>query len=377
MGLQYLEIQRLFISMYYLSVSQIKERLSDLAKENFSFLIVKGQISNDVRSPNPNLYFTLQEEPNKNINSTSEDRGKLTNLASINCICWATTVLKLQQQGVLPNNEEGYSKLKTNMVIVKGRIKILNRSLQPVLEVFEIQSLDEHIKSQFAEVREILLQEGLLDKKSKRTISLNPRVIGLITSYQSDAYYDVVKQIDERGHPKILLYHTKVQGGLADLQIKSAIDYFNVLPAEEKPDVIILARGGGSFQDLEPFNSERLARAILASDIPVVTGLGHTANQTVADLVADLACSTPTKVVVTLFPKTLEEKKLELMNLAENLEYFTKQLWQNRYQILKHHISLLPSLQEVWSKNRSSMVAASNTLNQTRYWFGQKMKNLQ
>jgi exodeoxyribonuclease VII large subunit len=145
----------------------------------------------------------------------------------------------------------------------------------------------------FVKLKAQLEKEGLFDIARKRTIPTFPERIGLITAKGSQAYNDFTKILRERmGGLKIFFYPIRVQGIESARSISNAFEYFN--EHDHDLDVVVLTRGGGSLEDLQSFNDENVARAIFSSRIPVVSGVGHEGDITLADLVADLRASTPT-----------------------------------------------------------------------------------
>lgn len=169
---------------------------------------------------------------------------------------------------------------------------------------FVVQSLtvsgEGRLRKAFQELQKKLEREGLFDPKYKQPIPRFPEAIGLITSKEGAVLHDILRTINDRwGGLKIILHPVAVQGQTAIPEIVSALEHFN---RSEPVDTLILARGGGSLEDLQAFNSEPVTRAIFSSRIPVVTGVGHEPDLTLADLVADVRAPTPTaaaKLVVS------------------------------------------------------------------------------
>ena len=173
----------------------------------------------------------------------------------------------------------------------QGRLQLVSELVQPA----GIGS----IQVQFEKIRHRLEAEGLFDESRKRTLPAYPNVVGVVTSEDSAAWEDIKRTVSVR-YPEALLKlaHTLVQGEDAAEMISDAVKRMGM----EQVDAIVLARGGGSPEDLWPFNEEIVARAIFASNVPVVTGIGHETDWTIADLVADMRASTPTYAAMQLFP---------------------------------------------------------------------------
>lgn len=158
------------------------------------------------------------------------------------------------------------------------------------------------IKKSFDLLKEKLAREGLFDAERKRPLPTIPRRVGVISSTQAAGYADFVKILEERWKGvELLVADVQVQGVSAAGQMIRALEYLNGLA--EVPDAIVLIRGGGSADDLSCFNDEPLARAIAASRAPVVVGVGHEVDTTIADLVADLRAATPSNAAQRLFPE--------------------------------------------------------------------------
>ena len=191
------------------------------------------------------------------------------------------------------------------VVAVLGRPRLSNKwgfsvSVQSVQPVGEGS-----IKRSFELLFKKLQAEGLFDESRKRLLPELPKKIGLISSTSAAGYADFVKILNERwGGMQVEVAHTLVQGVHAPGQITRAIEYFN--QAGETPEVIVIVRGGGDPDDLAAFNDEGLVRAIAASRIPTMVGVGHEVDTTLADLVADVRAATPTNAAQLLVPDRRE-----------------------------------------------------------------------
>ena len=157
------------------------------------------------------------------------------------------------------------------------------------------------LKRAMALLKAKLDKEGLFDPSRKRTLPIYPRRIGLITSGQSAAYSDFIKILQSRWSPiDIVLADIQVQGAAAPDQIVNALDYFNI--GREQVDTIVLIRGGGSLEDLQAFSTEPVARAVAASRTPIIVGVGHEVDISLADYAADLRAATPTDAARLVAP---------------------------------------------------------------------------
>jgi exodeoxyribonuclease VII large subunit len=241
----------------------IKGRLeADLTLQN---LWLEGEISNWKPAPSGHIYFTLKDSE-----------------ASIRCILWRSTVQRLSY---LPARDG-------EAILAHGRVSIYEPQGQYQFYVDELEPVGlGALHVQFEQLKTRLAEEGLFDPARKRPLPPFPRRIGLVTSPIGAALRDILNVLRRR-YPlvEVILSPTQVQGDEAPPQIVSALQAVSHV---EGVDVIILARGGGSLEDLWAFNDERVARAVAASPVPVVCGVGHETDFTIADLAADLRAPTP------------------------------------------------------------------------------------
>lgn len=249
------------------SVTDLTRYLKDLLESdhNLADVWVQGEISNFSRPRSGHLYFTLK------------DGG-----ASLRCVMWRNAAERL---ALLPRDGEG--------VEVHGAISVYETGGQYQLYADRIRSLGEGaLYQEFLRLKARLEAEGLFDQERKRPIPTRPRRIGIVTSPTGAALKDMLNTLRRR-YPlaEVVLAASPVQGDQAPAGIMKALMALNRLAA---PDVILLARGGGSIEDLWAFNDEGVARMVAASEAPVISGVGHQTDFTIADFVADLRAPTPT-----------------------------------------------------------------------------------
>ena len=191
-------------------------------------------------------------------------------------------------------------------VKVWGYPKIFGRSGRFSFQVERVEVSGEgSLKRAFELLRAKLEAEGLFATERKRQLPQFPETLGLITSPQAAAFSDFLKQLNSRlGGLKIIFVPVSVQGENAAEEIVAAFNYFNRL--KSKPDVIVLTRGGGSLEDLKEFNSEEVVRAVFSSKAPVVCGVGHERDVSLAELAADVRASTPTHAAQLVVPDRTE-----------------------------------------------------------------------
>jgi exodeoxyribonuclease VII large subunit len=260
-------------------VSQVTSYVKELFDSDYILqdLWLEGEVSNYSRAASGHVYFTLKDEE-----------------AQIRCVMWRSQV---ERQAYLPQNGEA--------VIAHGRISVYEAGGQYQLYVDNIQPAGAGLLYlQFEALKERLAAEGLFDTERKRALPPFPRRLGVVTSPTAAALRDIVNVLRRRCPlVEVVLSPTLVQGDEAPLQIVAAIQALN---EHADVDAIIVARGGGSLEDLWAFNDERVARAIYASRVPVVTGVGHETDLTIADFVADVRAPTPSAAAEVAVPDRQE-----------------------------------------------------------------------
>jgi exodeoxyribonuclease VII large subunit len=250
-----------------LRVSQLTTHLRRVVESDvlMSDVWVQGEISNANRYASGHFYFSLKDES-----------------AAMRCVMWKGQVARLPR---LPREGEA--------VNAHGHVSVYDARGEVQLYVDTMELLGAGaLWQEFERLKFKLASEGLFDEERKRPLPRFPRRIGIVTS-RSGAVIQDIRHILERRYPlpEVFLANTAVQGVDAPDQIVAALRSIQQIP---KLDVILLARGGGSMEDLWAFNDERVARAIVASRVPVVCGVGHETDFTIADFCADLRAPTPT-----------------------------------------------------------------------------------
>jgi exodeoxyribonuclease VII large subunit len=282
-----------------LTVSELTARIRDLLAKNFTDIWVVGEISNCREAQSGHIYFTLKD-----------DR------AQVRCVFF-----KQQQRGIKFRPEDGLQMTVRGSISVyetRGEYQIYVENLEPVgLGALQLA---------FEQLKKRLEAEGLFAAERKKPLPLLPSRIGLITSPRGAAVRDVMRILRRRfPNVHLTLYPVRVQGEGAAVEIVKALKFFN---QKKFVDVLILARGGGSMEDLWAFNEEPVARAIAASAIPVISGVGHETDFTIADFVADVRASTPS-AAAELVVQTRREFDKHIADLRETLAS------QIRYRLLE------------------------------------------
>ena len=211
--------------------------------------------------------------------------------ASITAVVWASRLKQLSHQ---PQDGDGVTVVgKLNFWIARASLSVQVLDIRPSLTT---------VLRQFEQVRDRLLEDGVIDPTRRRPLPLRPAVVGLLTSVPSSALADMLRTARERWPmTRLLLVPIPVQGAVAE-RIREVLSALAMRHEQLRLDALVLARGGGSREDLAVFDDEGLCRDLAAFPVPVITGLGHEDDLTVADLVADHRAATPTAAIVALLP---------------------------------------------------------------------------
>jgi exodeoxyribonuclease VII large subunit len=271
------------------TVTELTAKLRDLLAKNFTDIRVQGEISNCREAQSGHIYFTLKDER-----------------AQIKCVFF-----KSQQRGIKFRPEDGLH------VTVRGTISVYEQRGEYQIYIEKLDLVGQGaLQLAFDQLKKRLEAEGLFDPSKKKPLPLLPSRIGVITSPKGAAVRDVVRILTRRFHNvHLTIYPVRVQGDGSAEEIVKALKFFNV---RKTVDVLILARGGGSMEDLWAFNEEIVARAIVSSEIPVITGVGHETDFTIADFVADVRASTPS-AAAELVVQTRREFDKHIADLRETL----------------------------------------------------------
>ncbi len=267
------------------SVSELNAAIKTLLEDRFPFVWLAGEISNFRIPGSGHFYFTLKDRASQ----------------------ISAVMFRGQQRQLKFVPEDGMT------ISGMGRISVYEPrgNYQIILEYMEPSGVGA-LQIAFEQLKKRLAAEGLFAEQFKRELPLIPQKIGVITSPSGAVVHDILRTIDRRfPNLRIQIIPVKVQGQGAAEMIASA---FSLANTRKDTDVLILARGGGSLEDLQAFNSEIVARAIFESQIPVVSAVGHETDYTIADFVADLRAPTPTAAAELTVPE-----KSELQHRCGNL----------------------------------------------------------
>jgi exodeoxyribonuclease VII large subunit len=267
-----------------LTVSQITGRIKTTLEATFDQVLIVGELSNfKVHSPSGHAYFSLKDEG-----------------ATLSAVMWRSRMGNLF-----------FSPQDGMKVLAQGRITVYPPRGNYQIDVTDLKPAGMgELQIAFEKLKQKLHDEGMFDRRHKKTLPRFPQSIGIVTSETGAALHDIITVIKRRYPPvELLIYPVRVQGSGAAEEIAVAITDFN---RYGEVDVIIAGRGGGSLEDLWPFNEEIVARAIFASKIPIVSAVGHEVDFTIADLVADLRAPTPSAAAELVVPDRRE--MLEIIN---------------------------------------------------------------
>ncbi|ACF44601.1 exodeoxyribonuclease VII large subunit [Pelodictyon phaeoclathratiforme] len=301
------------MSAEILSVSELTQQIKTRLETHFPQVRLKGEISNCKRHGSGHIYLTLKDEG-----------------AQIPAVVWKTTASRMAVA------------LKDGMdVIAEGRLEVYPPSGRYQLICTSVTEAGQGALQQaFAELLQKLAKAGYFNAERKRAIPAIPEIIGLITS-STGAVIEDMSKVFERRFPaaQLLLYPVKVQGNSAAEEVAAAIAWFNSTKKRaHRPDIIIIARGGGSLEDLQAFNGEIVANALYNSKIPVISAIGHETDLTIADMVADLRAGTPSIAAELAVPD-----RQELLRHISNLQSRQDRLLQAKLEGTERQLSSICS----------------------------------
>jgi exodeoxyribonuclease VII large subunit len=311
------------------TVSEVSFAIKQLVENAFDHVRVKGEIFGAKRADSGHWYLSLKDE-----NSV------------LAAVCWRGVANALNVK--IADGIE---------VIATGKITTFNgrSSYQLVIEQLELAGEGALLKL-LEERKKKFLEEGLFDAAHKKKIPYLPRVIGVVTSPTGAVIRDIIHRIRDRFPVQIVVWPTPVQGEGAADKIAAAIQGFNAIPANSdlRPDVLIVARGGGSLEDLWPFNEEVVVRAVYNSEIPLISAVGHETDTMLIDYAADVRAPTPTGAAEFAVPvkseiyQNLLTSDIRLKNTI--IRYFNE---LNQYvEVLGNKI---PSLEQIVAESQQKL----------------------
>ena len=323
------------------SVKEINRLVRELLEQSFPSFWISGEISNFISASSGHWYFSLKDDE-----------------AQVRCTMFKNK--NMAADWVPKNGEKIEAKCFIGLYEARGEYQ---------LNIELIRHAGAGLLSEaFNQLKEKLLKEGLFEPSRKKSIPQFPKSIGVITSPTGAAIEDILITLKRRSpHIPIFIYPSLVQGKEAPLAIVKAIETANT---RMECDVLILARGGGSIEDLWAFNEEIVARAIVASKIPTITGVGHETDTTIADFVSDLRAPTPTGAAELVTNHTVEliktiqayKNQLNKMmasvirELMQKIDYLEKRLISPRQQIQRQKEQIHQYIQRINQSMKNAMI---------------------
>lgn len=313
------------------SVSEISQLLKRKVEESFSYVRIRGEISGLKRPASGHVYLTLKDEK-----------------AVLDAVIWRGVAGGL---GFVP--EDGLEVVcsgKLTTYPARSKYQLVIERLEPAGEGALMALLEERRKK--------LAAEGLFDAGRKKPIPFLPETIGVVTSPTGAVIRDILHRLDDRFPRRVLVWPVLVQGKGAADQIAAAISGFNALPAAGeglvRPDVLIVARGGGSLEDLWAFNEENVVRAAAESEIPLITAVGHETDTTLIDHAGDLRAPTPSAAAELAVP-VRAELRLRLGELQQRKERLVQRFFERQADRLTGLARGLPSPMELLGLARQKL----------------------
>ncbi len=321
-----------------ISVSELAAALKRTVEDRFGLVRVRGEISN-YRGPHSSghVYFSLKDQT-----------------ARLDAVIWKGTFARLKTRP-----EEGLEVVATGKITTfpgKSSYQIVIETLEPAGVGALMALLDERRKK--------LAAEGLFDEARKKALPYLPRVVGVVTSPTGAVIRDILHRLNDRFPRRVLVWPVHVQGESCAQEVAAAIDGFNALPIEgsvPRPDVLIVARGGGSLEDLWGFNEEIVVRAAAASAIPLIAAIGHETDVTLIDHAADLRAPTPTGAAEKCVPVRADLME-QTATLGLRLFGAQRRLIDRQRVQLAGFARLLPGPEDLFATPRQRMDRASERL---------------
>lgn len=328
------------------TVTEISLIIKQFIESSFKDVTIKGEVSGIKMASSGHIYFSLKDEN-----------------AVLNAICWRNVAMKFPLQ-----IEDGME------VICQGGISTYPGRSNYQITVKSIKLAGEGmLLAMLEERKKKLSKEGLFDEIYKKPLPKVPQKIGIITSLQGAVIKDILHRINDRFPIQVLVWDVPVQGNEAAGYVAAAIEGFNNLPPNiSPPDVIIVARGGGSIEDLWAFNEEIVVRAVYNSQIPIISAIGHETDNTLIDLVADVRAPTPTAAAEFATPDKAEIKNILFkgkLTLNRMLPAFIdlKQISLERLSMRLHKNMTLFQEQKIKLQNlRSTLRVSFNNIYQSK-----------
>jgi exodeoxyribonuclease VII large subunit len=313
-----------------LSVSELSLALKRMVEGEFGHVRLRGEISGWKRAASGHAYLALKDAD-----------------AVIDGVIWrgAASAIPFQPQDGIE-------------VIVTGKLTTYpgRSKYQIVIERMELAG-EGALMALFEKLKARLAGEGLFDPARKKPLPYMPRTIGVVTSPTGAVIRDILHRLADRFPSHVLVWPVKVQGEGAAAEVAAAVQGFNALPADgaiRRPDLLIVARGGGSIEDLWSFNEEIVVRAVANSDIPVISAVGHETDTSLCDFAADLRAPTPTAAAEIAVP-VLADVRHTIATLAHRTERCVRRYHERASERLAGLVRVLPRRDALLGPQRQKM----------------------
>jgi len=328
------------------SVTEISNEIKRFVEGNFGHILVRGEIFGAKRADSGHWYLSLKDEN-----------------AVLSAVCWRGVASNLKVK-----IEDGLEVIATGKITTfagKSSYQLVIEQLEPAGQGALLKLLEER-KQQF-------IKDGLFDVAHKKPIPYLPETIGVVSSASGAVIRDIIHRIRDRFPSHILLWPTPVQGDGAAEKIAAAIKGFNELAKEssvKRPDVIIVARGGGSLEDLWPFNEEIVIRAVYDSEIPIISAVGHETDTMLIDYVSDKRAPTPTGAAEFAVP--VKNELVTNLNIIDNRMRNSIHRYLDEYKTRIEGLARgIPNLQQILNESAQKLdyrlerlqIAMKNLLN--------------
>ena len=268
------------------TVTEISASIKETLEDNFGYVKVRGEVSGLSKPASGHVYLNLKDEN-----------------AIIKAIAWRSTVAKLS---FMP--DEGLEVICSGRLTTGYSDRYPGRSDYSIIIDSIVPAGEGALMALLEQRKKKLMSEGIFDQDHKKPLPLYPETIGIITSPTGAVIKDIIHRLEDRFPCDVILWPVPVQGDDAAHLIADALNGFNNFLKDSEikvPDLIIVARGGGSIEDLWAFNEEIVVRAVFASEIPVLSAVGHETDTTLIDFVSDLRAPTPTAAAELCTPNNL------------------------------------------------------------------------
>lgn len=328
------------------SVSEISNDIKRCVEGTFCHVCIRGEIFGAKRADSGHWYLSLKDEN-----------------AVLSAVCWRGVAGNLKIK-----IEDGLEVIATGKITTfagKSSYQLVIENLEPAGQGALLKLLEER-KQQF-------IKEGLFDVSHKKPIPFLPETIGVVSSASGAVIRDIIHRIRDRFPSHVILWPTPVQGEGAAEKVAAAIKGFNALSvgsAVKRPDVIIVARGGGSLEDLWPFNEEIVIRAVYESEIPIISAVGHETDTMLIDYVADKRAPTPTGAAEFAVP--VKDELVSTLNIIDNRMRNSIRRYLDEYKnIIEGLARGIPNLRQILEENTQKLdyrwerlqIATKNMLN--------------